>query len=93
MSSLSEQVLRILSDVWNPLELLSHEAKAHYLTPANRITNVINNGQNEASINMMTYRFEREHGFSGAVSARNSAVRLLLALKPESEPPGPPDDA
>jgi hypothetical protein len=85
--SLSDQVLRILCEVWNPLELPSAEAEPRYLTPAYAITDLINRGQNEAAIVMVMYRFEREHGFSGAVSARNSAVRLLLGLKPESEPP------
>ncbi|WP_406857256.1 hypothetical protein ABEG18_06400 [Alsobacter sp. KACC 23698] len=54
--------------------------------PAYVMTDLINRGQNK-SIVMVMYRFDREHGFSRAVSARNSAVRLLLGLEPESEPP------
>jgi hypothetical protein len=89
---LFDQVLKILGEVWNPLELPSEEAELGYLSPAYMITDLINRGRNEAAIIMVMYRFEREHGFSGAVPARNSAVRLLLTLKPEAEPPALRDD-
>jgi hypothetical protein len=86
VASLSDQVLRILCEVWNPLELSSTDAEARYLLTAFMIAEIINQGGNEVAIVVAMYRFEREHGFSGAVSARNSAVRLLLSLEPEPPP-------